>query len=450
MCNYLKLHMKKYFLFPIICINCVFGQNINISKIDSLFYALSQTHRAMGSIAITKNGTLLYHKSIGFSRIDQNKQILATDNTKYRIGSITKVFTACIIMQLIEEGKISLSTTLDNYYPLLPNSKTITIENLLRHSSGLYEYANDPLFYSYNLKAHSESEMIDIIAKGKPEFKPGKKSSYNNSGFLILGYIIQKICNKSFEEVLKERICSKLALSNTNYLTNINSDKSVSFSYTNFCDTWLKDDETNGTVIGAAGGVVSTPSDLSIFIEGIFAKKLFGEKSLSMMLKINNGFGLGIDQYPILVKNKKIYGHDGEIDSYVSHLSYSPADSIAIAICTNGKRCSIEDVFIGVVKTFYDQKVTTSAFKNYPLSSVNLDQYIGVYTSKKLPWKLTVTKKDSFLILQATGESARSVDLTGLHEFYDYQADAAVKFNINSNEVVLNVNGNKFKLKRTE
>ena len=148
---------------------------MNKPKLDSLFNVLSEKNKAMGSVALSKNGKIIYSKAIGYSLISDKEKVFATTDTKYRIGSITKMFTAVMIFQLVEEGKIKLETTLNNYFPKIPNADKITIGNLLNHRSGLYNFTNDSLFGTRFEKPITQDEMLDIISKFKVDFQPNEK-----------------------------------------------------------------------------------------------------------------------------------------------------------------------------------------------------------------------------------------------------------------------------------
>ena len=145
---------------------------------DSLFAILAEKNKAMGTVAILKNGQLIYNNSIGYAAIDPIEKIAATAKTKYRIGSITKMFTAVIIFQLIEEKKLGIDDKLDIYFSSLPNAAKITIGNLLNHHSGLHNFTEDSLYLTYNEKPKTQQEMLDIIAATPLDFEPGAKGEY--------------------------------------------------------------------------------------------------------------------------------------------------------------------------------------------------------------------------------------------------------------------------------
>ena len=192
--------MKSIFFTTILLtglsLGTVYSQNINKPKLDSLLDILAEKNKAMGSLTISKNGTVLYKRAIGYSFISDNEKKTATDITKYRIGSISKMFTAIIIFQLIEEEKIKLTSTLDTYFPNLPNAKKITISNLLNHRSGLHNFTDDPDYMTWMTQPKTHDEMLAIISKNKVDFPPNEKASYSNSNYVVLGYIIEKISSR--------------------------------------------------------------------------------------------------------------------------------------------------------------------------------------------------------------------------------------------------------------
>ena len=155
------------------------AQNLNTAKLDSFFNDLSAHDKNMGSLAISSNGVVVYQRAVGFSMISSAGKKAATIKTKYRIGSISKMFTATMVFQLIEEGKLSLTTPLATWFPQLPNAGKITISEMLDHRSGLHNFTNDSLYLSYMTKFQSEATMLSIIEKQKPDFEPDTKAEYS-------------------------------------------------------------------------------------------------------------------------------------------------------------------------------------------------------------------------------------------------------------------------------
>src|SRR5205823_7567602 len=158
---------------------------------------LREKNKGMGSVTIAKDGDVLYTRSFGYSQINGTGKKPLTAETKYRIASITKTFTAVMILQLVEEGKLKLSDTLDKFFPQIPNAQRITIAQILAHRSGIPN--SRP---TSKTNAVTKDELLTIVSKGTPDFEPDTKHSYSNSGFSILGLIVEKLTANSYEEAL--------------------------------------------------------------------------------------------------------------------------------------------------------------------------------------------------------------------------------------------------------
>ena len=417
------------------------SQAQNIAKLDSLFDTLLKNNKAMGSITISKKGNIVYSKAIGYSFIDNQEKIESTTGTKYRIGSITKMFTAVMILQLMEENKISLNETLEKYFPEIPNSKKITIANLLNHRSGIHNFTSEPDYLNWMVNPKTHQEMIDIISKNNSDFEPDSKMSYSNSNYILLGYILEKICKKPYSEILLERITSKLNLNDTYYGSKTDIKKNECYSY-DFLNNWLKEPETDMSIPHGAGAIVSTPSDLTRFIEALFGGKMISQKSLDKMITMKDGYGLGI--FPIPIGTKKAFGHNGGIDGFASMLLYSPEDSLAVAYCTNGQVYPVNDIMKGAIDIFYNKTYSIPTFKTLNLSNEELDQYLGTYKSKELPLKITISKNSKSLFAQAEGQSAFPLEATDKNVFKFDAAGIVMEFNPAKNEFILKQGGGRF------
>jgi len=428
-------------LFVGIAAGTIFAQSINKPKLDSLFSILAEKNKAMGSLTISKNGTVLYSRAIGYSSITNDEKKPSTTLTKYRIGSITKMFTATMIFQLIEEEKIKLTTTLDTYFPNIPNAKTITISNLLNHRSGLHNFTSDPEYQLWMTHPKTQEEMLDLISKTKVDFQPNEKAAYSNTNFVVLGYIIEKIDKLAYSKSLEKRITSKIGLSHTYMGGKINLVKNECYSF-QYTSNWEQAPETDMSIPGGAGSIVSNPTDLTRFIESLFSLKLVSQNSLNQMKTITDGFGMGMIQFPFYTK--KAFGHNGGIDGFVSNLSYFPEDSLAIAYCTNGQTYPMNDILIGVLSICFNKDYTIPTFKTISIKTEDLDKYLGVYSSTQLPIKITITKDNAILIAQGTGQPSFRLDAVENDKFKFDPAGIMLEFNPIKNQMTLKQGGGIF------
>lgn len=432
-------------IFTIIALGLFFGtafsQSINSSKLDSLFQVLDVKNKFMGSIAISQNDKIIYSKTIGKADLETNKN--STNLTKYRIGSISKMFTTVLIFKAIEEKKISLSSTIDKYFPTIVNAKKITVGNLLNHRSGIHNFTNDSLYLSYNTLPKTEVEMLKIIKDGKSDFEPNSKAEYSNSNFVLLSFMLEKIYKKTFSQILNDRIIKIIGLKNT-YVGNkidIKNNESNSYTYTG---NWEKESETDMSIPKGAGAVVSTPTDLVKFIENLFEGKLVSSKSLEQMKTLKDNYGMGIFQVPFY--DKKGYGHTGGIDGFLSVLYYFPSDKLSIAITSNGQTYENNNIVIAGLSSYYNRPFNIPTFKNLITKTEELNQYLGEYSSPEFPLKITVTKENLILFAQATGQSLFPLDAIEKDKFEFKTAGIKLEFMPETKQMILKQGAGKYTL----
>ena len=238
-----------------------------------------------GVVLVATNGTINYLNGAGLS----NRQSLTTINStsKFKIASITKTFTAVLILQLVEEGKLDLGKTIGNYFPDYQGEgkDQVTIENLLTYSSGIpncESYSGDDIYK----KPVTLDSFIANYCSGKLENKPGTKFSYDNGDYVLLGKIIETVTGLSYRENLRKKILDPLSLVNTNLLSSNDIITGLVQSYT-FNDTTNVFSAENPYYIEnffAAGAMYSTVEDLLAFDQGIFTYKLLTKKTVDLML----------------------------------------------------------------------------------------------------------------------------------------------------------------------
>ena len=435
--------MKKILIICLVTLlttTCV-SQTFNKQRLDSLFQVLEKKEKFMGSIAISKNGTILYSNAIGYADLETSKK--ATTATKYRIGSISKIFTAALILKSIEENKLTFNQTIDKYFPQIENAKKITIENLLNHRSGIYNFTNDLTYLKYNTLPKSQKEMIEIIAKGKSDFEPNSKADYSNSNYVLLSYILEKIYKKDYSLILNEKIIKPLGLKNTYYggKTNLTNNESYSYSFKN---KWIKETETDMSIPMGAGAMVSNPTDLTIFIEQLFAGKIISQKSLTTMKMMKEKYGMGIFEFPYF--DKKSYGHTGGIDGFQSVVSYFPEDKLSVSLTSNGILYANNNVLLCALSCYFDKpfKIPTFEKVEVEVSSEILDLYTGQYKSSQIPLKISITRNENKLFAQATGQSAFPLEASTSNSFKFEQAGIILVFDSIKNEMTLKQGGKEF------
>ena len=342
--------MRKLILLMLIFFQIGFTQSFDKTKLDNYFNWIENSNRFMGNIAVSKDGEIIYLKSIGYADISNN--LKATKETKYRIGSISKSFTATLVLKAIENKKLELNQTIDKWFPMIKDSDKITIKQLLSHRSGIYNFTDNLNYLTWNTQKKTEKEMVEIIKIGGNSFAPDSKAEYSNSNYLLLSYILEKTFMKSYSELLDEYIIKPIDLKNTYVFRRINTSNNESKSY-KFLSSWILEPETDYTIPLGAGAITSTPIDLIKFSDALFGGQLLSSESLKIMTTIQEGYGLGLFQIPFY--NKLGFGHGGSIDGFSSIYVHFPEDKISYALISNGTNMNNNDISIAVLSAIYDE-----------------------------------------------------------------------------------------------
>ena len=413
-------------LLAIAWFSAAFGQTLDKAKLDQFFDRLAEKNKAMGSLTIAKDGNVLYTRAIGYSQIDGTEKKPLYAASRFRIGSITKMFTATMILQLVEEGKLKLSDTLDKFFPQIPNAKKIPIVQILSHRSGIPNVRRDQNSQgNVNTTPITKDEMLALIAKATPDFEPDSKQSYSNSGYFLLGLIIEKLTGKPYDEALKLRITSKIGLADTYTATgNIDGNKNESLAYTHFGGDWKPVTEIHSSILFGGGQIVSTPNDLAKFIHALFELKLISQESLNQMKTIRDGEGLGMTTFTFA--GRTFYGETGGGDNRGAWLAYEPEEKLTVAYATNAKIYAVTNIVSGVVDIYYHRPLQIPALESIAVSPDVLDRYVGIYSTPDAPAKVTISRDGSTLFFQPPGASS-SVPLEAMAED-KFQIEGAAVF----------------------
>lgn len=431
--------MKKIFLFLFLSLSLhSFGQSeTRFDKIDSLLNYLASNNKFMGSLAIQENNQIVFEKNYGFA--DVKNKIKAGADTRYKIGSITKTFTSVVILQLVEEKKLTLDTKLSRFFPTIKNSENITIENLLNHSSGIYSFTNDADYAVYAKLPKTRSELMKKIKAGKPVFEPGEKAEYSNSNFVILGWIIEDLTKKSYAENIDSRIVKKLGLKNTGFASGA---KNEAISYAWDGKTWQEAQKEDMSIPGGAGAILSSASDLTNFINSLFSGKLLKQASLDIMTTMDKGYGKGIFAMPFA--ERKFYGHEGGIENFTSSLTHYPKEKLSIALLDNGQGYEMDGIMIGILSIYYKMPYRFPNLKTAVVELSILKKYEGIYSDPNFPMKISIKEEKGVLICQATGQS--SFPLNPLSDTNFNFEPAGLELVFSPNAMTILQGGNEFKL----
>ncbi|MEX0274599.1 MAG: serine hydrolase domain-containing protein [Flavobacteriaceae bacterium] len=434
---------KIWGLLCSLIISQAIAQEYNASQMDSLLYLLDINDKFMGSVIVVHDGEILYEKAIGHA--EMARQTKATTKTKYRVGSITKMFTATLVLMAQEEGKLTLDQQLADFYPQVKNAQKISLKQLLNHRSGIFNFTNSPTYLKWNTKGKTKTELLKTIVSGGSVFDPGSKTEYSNSNFVLLTFILEDVFQKPYAELLQEKIIGPLGITNTYVGGDITIANNECHSY-RYHKKWIKAEETDMSTPLGAGALVSTPSDLTTFITALFAGKLITHENLKAMLPPEKGFGFGMMTFPY--STKKGYGHGGGIDGFTSFLGYIPNDNLAFAVTSNGSNFTNNEIYVALLHSYYGKDYQMPTFDEISLSRSALKAFVGNYESEQIPIKIKVYIKKGQLYAQGTGQSEIPLTATGKSRFRFDRAGLVMSFDPNTHAMELRQGGGIFQYVR--
>lgn len=403
-------------------------------KVDNYIEAYMQMNQFSGTILIAKNDQILANKGYGYANHAFN--IENTPQTKFRIASLTKGFTAVVIMQLIENDKLNLDDKLIKFIHDFPRGDEISIEHLLTMTSGIPNHTD---FDDFNIERrvfqHSILETIEII-KSKPlEFTSGTQFEYSNSNYILLGLIIEQIAGMSYAEYVKQNIFTPLEMDNSGYEEPEIIIEHMACGYRLKNDKIINAKYRDMSNAHASGALYSTVEDLYKWDRALYTEKLISNESKELMFtpaKANYGFGWGI----VDVFNHKMIAHTGEIDGFTSNISRFIDDDICIIILSNFEHTPMNRINIDLISMVFDREYTIpEVVKVIKLSESVLQEYVGKYEySPNLIFDISCS--DGKLFCQLTGQPKFELAPISDSEFILRAVDAKILFSKNTkNEI---------------
>lgn len=425
----------------VVCTAC--GQQTVEKKLDAYFNALDG--HFMGSIVVQQDGKTIYQRSMGWA--DLENQIPATAETQYRIGSVSKTFTAVLVMKAAAEGRLSLSDSIAKYFPdaKIPNAEQITIDQLLQHRSGLVDITNDKPYeyYTYFTTPQTRQQILERVAAAGTNFQPDSQYRYCNTGYNLLGYILEDVWGKPYAEIINDQIVSLLDLRHTRYSEAIDPQRGDARSYT-LLDSWQVQPETDASVAIGAGALASTPADLARFGEALVGD-VFGDNIFEQMKQVRDAYGRGLVQFTY--GDQIGYGHAGLLDGFSSKLVVF--DNVTIAYCSNGTDYDANLIIPAVLDALNGKTIEIPDFDRYvQLTPEQLASYAGTYKSDALSMEVTVSVAGSRLSVQAIGQQSFPLDAVSADQFENAIVGIAITFAPDRKTLILKQPGQEFEFAR--
>ena len=373
------------------------------AEFDKLLSAQFKPGETGCAALVAINGQIIYKKAFGMANLELN--VPMQPDMVFRLGSITKQFTAVAILQLMEQGKLSLQDDITKFIPDYPTQAyKITIENLLTHTSGIKSYTNDPGIMKFMKDDLKPEEVIDKFKNLPMEFAPGTKWNYNNSGFFLLGYIIEKASGMKYQDYIEQNLFKPAGMTNSLYGSDRKIIKNRAYPYQADGDKTINADYMSMLLPYSAGSLMSTVEDLYKWNRALISDKFVKRETLEKAwteYKLSDGKGTqyGYGWFLSQVQGSHTIEHGGGINGYLTNGIYLPKEDVFVAVFSNSTAkgpdaVSTKMAAIAIGKPY--------AHTETPVPAEIIDQYPGVFEDESGSQRL-ITKEGTDLFSQRSG-----------------------------------------------
>ncbi len=409
----------------------------SLEKLSDAVFAGVQSGETPGvSVLMARNGQIIYQKGFGYA--DVGNRVPVTPETKFRIGSITKQFIASAILRMQEEGKLSVEDKLSKFVPGFPRGDEVTIRHLLTHTSGIRSYTGRPGFLKYVTMPVTPAALVDTIKSYPYDFNPGDRYLYNNSGFFLLGYIIEKISGLSLADYLEDSLFKPLGMNNTGVYTVTRLLENEAYGYDRDSMNIVKALNWDMTWAGGAGALYSTAQDLYTWNEAVFNGKVLSAESMAAAFtpvvlnsgeKIEYGFGWSLSDY----RGSNFISHGGGLHGFLSYIARQPEEKTTVVVLCNstqppaGINPTSNAYTLAEYVLWKDMAKQSTLTSDIQVDEKILASYTGRYDyGQGMILKVTINGKQ--LSAQMTGQPMFPIYPASDSEFNWKVVDASIKF----------------------
>lgn len=400
------------------------------ARLEQIANSYTPNNAFMGTVLVVQGDRVLLDKGYGMASLEW--QTPNTPEAKFRLGSLTKQFTATLVLLLQQDGKLSINDPISKYLPDAPPAwAKITLANLLGHTSGIPSFTGFKEFPTWSMNPHTSAEEIALFRDKPLDFEPGSKFDYSNSNFIVLGAVIEKVSGKKYGNLLRERIFEPLGMKDS----GLDSDEIVlpkrAEGYRPGPHGVEVARSESMSIPWSAGSIYSTTGDLLKWEHGLFGGKILNSDSLKLMTNPGKGdYGLGV-----FIENHdgvSIVSHGGGIEGFNTHLAYAPQEQIAVVVLSNVNSGAPSSMGGQLMDTMLGKPVVlASERKAVPITKEELAKFTGAYDLTPT-FSLTIAVAGDHLTGQGTGQPALDLMYQGVKDghpvFFVAQIGAEIEF----------------------
>lgn len=419
------------FLVLFISLSAPASAQVLTAEFDKLIQESFKPDGPGAAVLVAKKGQIVYHKAFGMANLELG--VALKPEHVFRIGSVTKQFTGAAIMQLAEQGKLSLQDDLTKFIPDYPTQgKKITVEHLLTHTSGIKSYTGMKEWTDeVRRKDFTVSALIDYFKNQPMDFDPGTKYAYNNSGYILLGFIIEKVSGKTYAEYMSEHFFKPLGMNNSYYgdVAPVLKNRAAGYSQADVAGTYTNAPYLSMTQPYAAGSLLSTVEDLYTWTKALHSGKVLKPESLKKMTTpyilpdgSNTHYGYGLQMGNLL--GSPTVEHSGGINGFLSDLVYLPGEDVCVAILTNCDCEAPRDLTAKLAALTTGKPLAPNPIQ---LEAGVLEQYVGVYENEKKEQRI-ISVENGQLHSMRSGGSKYKLTPYGADQFFFEGSFARISF----------------------
>jgi CubicO group peptidase (beta-lactamase class C family) len=379
---------------------CALAQDL--ARMDQLVKSyVDERKNFMGSVLVARGDDVLMSRAYGSADLEWD--IANTPETRFRIGSLTKQFTAAAILLLEERGKLRVDDPVKMYLPDAPAAwDRITVFHLLTHTSGIPNFTAFPEYGSLKVMSTTIEKIVSTFRDKPLEFPAGEKFAYTSSGYLLLGYLIEKLGGQTYEQFVQDNIFTPLGMNDSGYDSNSRIILRRAAGYSHGSNGLVNTHYIDMSVPHAAGGLYSTTGDLLRWTRGLFGGKLLSPTSLAkMQTPFKNNFAMGL--VVRAANGRRLIEHGGQIDGFNAKLDYYPETGLVVAVLANLNGPGAPEIARNLAAIVHGEPVVLSTQrKEIALSADVLARYTGTYDLTPT-LGLIVTLVDGQLMVQFAG-----------------------------------------------
>lgn len=424
----------------------------DVTRMEEVIHTFAADRRFMGTVLVARGNDVLLDKGYGSADLEWN--IPNSPKTKFRLGSITKQFTAASILLLEERGKLSVNDPVKKYMADAPAAwDKITIFNLLTHTSGIPNFTSFPDYRKIEPFRKTPDELVAFFRDKPLDFQPSEKWNYSNSGYVLLGYLLEKISGQSYPQFVEENIFKPLGMMNSGYDWNSAIIPNRGSGYTRTDTGFENAGYINMTIPFSAGALYSTTEDLLKWEQGLFGGKVLSAESLKKMTTpFKNDYAFGLEIHT--ANGEEEIQHGGGIEGFNTSLAYYPNDKLTVVVLANVNGSAPDEIAKYLHDVAEGKTVALPSERNAAKVDPTIyDGYVGSYQLAP-EFSIRITREGGHLFEQATDQPKFEIFPANEKEFFLKVVDAQITFLTNANgratELILHQGGQDHHGKRVQ